>query len=97
MQILTIQIKFEAFESNSKHSNANSNHSKEIRSIWIQILMDLKHSNANSNHSNQIPSFERKFELFEWELNGNHSNQIQSIRKQILTIWIKFEAFECKF
>ena len=100
MQILTIQIKFEAFESNSKHSNANSNHSKGIRSIWIQILRDLKHSNANSNHSNQIPSFERKFELFEREskhLNGNHSNQTQSIRKQILTIWIKFEAFECKF
>ena len=45
MQIRTIRKGFEAFESkfeplerDSKHSNANSNHSKGIRSIWMQIL-----------------------------------------------------------
>ena len=44
MQIRTIRkgfeafkIKFEAFESYWKHSNANSSHSKEIRSIQMQI------------------------------------------------------------
>ena len=44
MQIITIQkgfeafeCKFEAFESDSKYSNANSNHLKGIRSIRMQI------------------------------------------------------------
>ena len=44
MQILTISTKFEAFEckfkpfeQDSKHSNANSNRSKGIRSIRIEI------------------------------------------------------------
>ena len=38
MQIRTIWKGYEAFESNSKHSNANSNHSRDIRSIRMQIL-----------------------------------------------------------
>ena len=45
MQILTIRMSFEAFESkfkplkkDSKHSNENSNHSKGIRRIKMQIL-----------------------------------------------------------
>ena len=44
MQILTIQKKFQAFECklktfelDLKHSNANSNHSKGIQSIQMQI------------------------------------------------------------
>ena len=44
MQIRTIrkgleafEFKFELFEMDSKHWNANSNHSKGIRSIQIQI------------------------------------------------------------
>ena len=31
------EFKFEPFEKDSKHSNANSNHSKGIRSIQMQI------------------------------------------------------------
>ena len=94
------ECKFQLFERDSKCLNANSSHSKEIWSIWIQILRDSKHSNANSNHSNQIPSFERKFELFEREskhlnANANHSNKTQSIWMQIVSIRIKFKAFEC--
>ena len=42
MQILTIRKGFKAFECkferDSKYSNANSNHSKGIRSIQMQIL-----------------------------------------------------------
>jgi len=45
MQILTIQkgfetfeCKFEPFEPNLKHLNANSNHSKGIQSIQMQNL-----------------------------------------------------------
>ena len=45
MQIRTIrkgfeafECKFEPFETDSKHSNANPNHSKEIRTIRMQIL-----------------------------------------------------------
>ena len=74
----------------SNHSNANSNHSNEIRSILMQfwhwkgiltirvqiltIRKDSKHSNANSNHSNQI----------------------QSIWMQLLTIRKGFKALKCK-
>ena len=63
MQFQTIQRGFEAFESkfepferDLKHLNVNSNHSKGIWSIRIQIRFerDSKHLNANSNHSNQI-------------------------------------------
>ena len=32
------EFKFEPFETDSKHSNANSNHSKEIRRVQMQIL-----------------------------------------------------------
>ena len=31
-------MKFEPFENGSKHSNANSNHSKGIRSIQMEML-----------------------------------------------------------
>ena len=34
----TFECKFEAFESDQKYSNANSNHSKGFQSIRMQIL-----------------------------------------------------------
>ena len=53
MQIRTIRKAFEAFECNfeilkrdSKHSNANTNHSKGIRSIRMQILTVQKRFEA---------------------------------------------------
>ena len=77
------------FERNSNHSNANSNHSKEIL----------------ANHSNEVRSsrmqtwtirttfkaLECKFEPFERDsnhsnANSNRSNDIQTIWMQILTI-----------
>ena len=68
MQIRTIRKGFEV-------SNANSNHSKGIRSIRMQILTiqtkfeaverDSKHSNANSNHSKEIGTIRKGFEAFE--------------------------------
>ena len=82
MQILNIQTRLEAFECkfipfemDSKHSNANLNLLKGIRSIWIQIQTtrrDSKHSNANSNLSKgirsvlmQILPIQKSFEAFE--------------------------------
>ena len=60
----------------SKHWNANSNHSKGIRSIRMQIRTIRKgfeafepnseHSNANSNPSNEIQNFRIPFEWFEF-------------------------------
>ena len=77
MQIRTIrkgfkafEAKFEAFEMDSKHSNANPNlnHSKGIRTIPMQILTfrkgfeafekNLKHWNANSNHLKGIQTIQ---------------------------------------
>ena len=64
MQIQTIGKRFEAFECtiepferDSKHSNANSNHSKVIRSFRMQIQAiqkGFKLSNPISNHSKGI-------------------------------------------
>ena len=88
MQTLTIPKGFEVFESTFeqlerdwKHSNANDNHSKGIRSIRMQILTiktklkaferDSKHSNANSKYSKGI----QRIQI-----------QIRTIRIQILTI-----------
>ena len=74
MQIWTIQkgleafeFKLEPFEMHSKHWNANSNHSKGIRSIPIQIRTIRK----------GLEAFEFKFEPFEmdskhWNANSNH-------------------------
>jgi len=64
MQMLSIQKefdvfkrKFKPFEPNSKHSNANSNNSKEIWSIQMQNLTIQKGFYA----------FECKFEPFEYK------------------------------
>ena len=82
MQIGTIQTKFEAFEYkfepfkwDSKNSNANSNHSKGIRSIRIQIWTIQKGFEA----------FECKFQPFERDrkvsnANSKHLKGIRSIR-----------------
>ena len=85
MQILAI-------ERDSNHSNANSDHSKGIQSIRMQIRTFRKGFEA----------FECKFEPFERDLkhsnaNSNHSKGIWSIWMQILNIRKGFEAFECKF
>ena len=47
--------KFEPFERDSKHMNANSNHSKGIQRIPMQILTIWK----------EFDTFESKFEAFE--------------------------------
>ena len=103
MQIRTIrkgleafEFKFEPFEKDSKHSNANSNHSKGIRSIQMQIRTIQKGFKAfeckfepfekNSKDSKIIRSILIKFETFESDskhLNAN-SNDLKgkrSIRK----------------
>ena len=81
MQIRTIQkglesfeFKFEPFERDSKHSNANSNNSKGIRNVQMQIRTIQKGFKA----------FECKFEPF--EKNSKHSKIIRSILNQIRTI-----------
>ena len=58
------ESKFETFERDSKHSNPNWNHLKEIRAIQTQILTiqkgfeafepNSKHSNANWNPSSEM-------------------------------------------
>ena len=57
MGILTIPTKFEAFECKFEHfkqdSNANSNHSNQIRRIWMQIW------------TMQIATIQTRFERFE--------------------------------
>ena len=90
------ECKFQPFNRDSKHSNANSNYLKMIRSTWMQIRT-------------QIPiiwkgfeAFEHKFEQFKKDLkqsnpNSKHLNGIASIRMQILTFWKKFEAFKSQF
>ena len=80
MQIRTIrkgfeafECKFESFERDMKHSNANFNHSKGIRRIRIEIqTTQSKRSNENSNHSKgiqsiriQIRTIRKGFEAFD--------------------------------
>ena len=83
--------KFEPLEKDSKHLNADSNHSKGIRSIQMQI--------RTSRSRKEFEAFESKFEHVEKDskLDSNHSKGIWRIRIQILTIRTKVEIFECKF
>ena len=67
-----------------KHANANSNHSKGIRSIQMQIRTIPQGFKA----------FESKFESI--EKNSKHSKIIRSILNQILTIRKGFEALKWK-
>ena len=52
------ECKFEQFERDSNHSNANSKHLsfEAIESKFEPFEKDSNHSNANSNHSNEIQS-----------------------------------------
>ena len=81
MQIRTIKNRFEAFESDSKYSNENSNHSIGIRSIQMRIRTIRKGFKA----------FECKFEAFERDskhsnANSNHSKEFGNIRMRIRNI-----------
>ena len=109
MLILTIQTvfeafecKFETFEWDLKHSNANCNTWKGIQSIRMQIRTIQK-------WLMQIRIIRKGFEVFECKLlpferdskhsnaNSKHSKRIQTIRMQILSLRKGFEAFEFKF
>ena len=86
------EYKLEPFEQNSKHLNANSNHSKGIRAIPMQILTlrtrfeafkcKLQPFKTHFKHFNV--NFDR--ELKHSNANSYHSNSILSIRMQILAI-----------
>ena len=97
-QILTVrkwfaelEIKFEPFKRDSKHSNANSNdsnnstpnsnHSTGIGSIWMQIRTILKIFKDISDIHIRMQFLPIR----------------RSIRMQIRTIWKGFEAFKSKF
>ena len=87
MQTQTIRKGFECkFEPFERDSNANSNHSKRIRSILIPFEVfkcefepfdGCKHSNSNSKHSNANSKHSNAY--------SNHSKGIRSVRIQILT------------
>ena len=89
-----------------KHSNANSNHSKGIRTIQMQIRSITKGIEAfkstletlerDSNHSNVNSNHSKGM----WSIQikfSNHLKGIRSIQMQILTIRKGFEVFKCKF
>ena len=85
MQILTIRKGFEAFQCKfepfERDSNANSNHSKGIRSIRMQIRTITK----------EFEAIESKFEPFERDSSTQMRTLairkgILSIRMQILTL-----------
>ena len=100
MQILSIRkgfegfkLKFEPFERGSKHLNANSNHSKGVRSIPMQIppkgiriiRMQIRTTRK------RLEAFECKFEAFKRDskhsnVNSNHWLGIRSNRMQIQMI-----------
>ena len=105
MQIRTIrkgfkafEAKFEPFQMDSKHSNANPNlnHSKGIRTIPMQILTiskGIRSIRKNLKHWVQIRTiWTLQNEPFWKHLKAasNHSKGIQGIRTQILTIWKGF-------
>ena len=93
-----LKFKFEPFERDSKHWNANSKHSKGIEPFeckfaafeckFEQLKRDWKHWNANSKHSSDSKYSNE---------NSNNSILIRSIQMQIPTIRKGFKAFECKF
>jgi len=65
-----------------KHSNANSNHSKGIRTIRMQIQSITK----------GIEAFESTLETLERD--SNHSNVNSNHSKGIWSVLTNFEAFE---
>ena len=84
-----------------KHSNPNSNHSKGIRIIQMQILTIRKGFEAVESKFD-IEAFESQFEPLEMDskhsnANSNHSKGIRSNQIQIRTTRKGFEAFKWKF
>ena len=71
---------------------ANSNHSKRIRSIPMQIEIILK---AFQTLESKLEPYKRVSRNSNPK--SNHSKGIQSIRIQIRTLQTRFEAFESKF
>ena len=71
------ECKFEPFERDLKHSNANSSHSKGFQSIRMQILSIRKGFEAfktDSKHSKQIRSIRKRFEAFKTDLKHSNAN-----------------------
>ena len=89
-ELEAFKSKFEPLERDSKHSNADSNHLKGIRSIQMQI--------RTSRSRKGFEAFESKFEHVERDskLDSKHSKGIRSIRS-IRTIRKGFKGFEFKF
>ena len=83
MQIRSVRTIFKPFKRDSNQSNANSNHSNEIRTVQMQIRTfkkrDSNHSKANWNHSNKIRSIRM---------------QIRTIRTWFEALKCKFEQFK---
>ena len=87
----------------SKNSNANSNYSKGIQSIRMQIQTiwngleafecKFKPFERDSKHTNANSNNSKGIRSMRMQ-NSNHSKGIWSIRTQILTIRKGFEAFE---
>ena len=105
MQILTIRKEFECksqpFEPNSKQSNANANHWKEILTIQMQIVTIrttfkckfYNHSKWIQSTQMQIETIRKGFDAFKCNferdskyLNAN-SNQWKRIRSIRIQIW----------
>ena len=61
------ECKFETFKWDSKCSNANSNNSKGIRSVRMQIL----------TFRTGFEAFESKFETFEWDSKHSNGNSLE--------------------
>ena len=110
MLILTIRkgfealkCKFELLERDSKQLNANSNHSKGIWSIQLQIWTSRMGFEAfkskfgslvrDSKHSNRNSNHSKGT----WKHSNPNLNNLKGIQMQILTIWKGFKAFKCKF
>ena len=81
-RIRCIRKENRTIESHPKHLCANSNHSKAIRSIRMQILTIQK----------AFEAFKCKLEPFERD--SKWSNEIQTIRKGFEAFECKFEPFE---
>ena len=104
-QILTFRkgfeafkCKFEPFESDSNHSNANANDSKGIQSIQMQIetiRKGFESFECKSNKSKGIEAFETIRSILIEVLTTR--KEFEGIRMQIRTIRKIFEAFESKF
>ena len=86
IQIVAIRT----IRTNLKHSNANSNHSNQIRMIWKRFKMfecKFEPFKPNSKHLNANLKIIRI----------HNSKRVRSVQMQILTIRTRFKAFECKF